>query len=67
MIPSQITKTVLALPESERLELARRIVESVSTERETAGLIADGVRRIEDVASGKVRGLSEEEYRRKVG
>jgi hypothetical protein len=67
MLSSQITETVLALPESDRLELARRIVESVAVERDVAGLVADGVRRIEDVVSGKVQGQSEEEYRRAVG
>ena len=67
MIPNQITESVLALPESERLELARRIVESVSAERRVTDLVTEGVRRIEDVVTGKVRGLSEEEYRRAVG
>lgn len=67
MLPSQITETVLALPEADRLELARRIVESVAAERDVAGMVADGARRIEDVVSGKVRGLSEEEFRRAVG
>lgn len=67
MIPNQITESVLALPEGERLELARRIVESVASERRVAGLVFDGVRRIEEVVTGKVRGLSEEEYRRAIG
>ena len=67
MIPNQLTESVLALPEDERLELARRIVESVTTERRVGELVAEGVRRIEDVVSGKSRSLSEEEYRRAVG
>jgi hypothetical protein len=67
MIPSQITESVLALPESERLELARRIVESVATEHRVNEFVSDGVRRIEEVVTGKVRGLSEEEYRQVVG
>lgn len=67
MIPNQITESVLALPESDRLELARRIVESVATEQRIAELVSEGVRRIEDVVTGKVRGLSEEEYRKAVG
>jgi hypothetical protein len=67
MIPNQITESVLALPESDRLELARRIVESVTAERRVADLVSEGVRRIEDVVTGKVRGLSEEEYRKAVG
>lgn len=67
MIPDQITASVLSLPESDRLELARRIVESVSAERRVSSMVADGVRRIEDVVTGKVRGLSEEEFRKVVG
>ena len=67
MIPSQITESVLALPESDRLELARRIVESVATEQRVNEVVSDGVRRIEEVVTGKVRGLSEEEYRQTVG
>ena len=67
MIPNQITESVLALPESERLELARRIVESVATKRHISESVSDGVRRIEDVVTGKVRGFSEDEYRKAVG
>ena len=67
MIPSQITESILALPESDRLELARRFVESVATEQRVNELVSDRVRRIEEVVTGKVRGLSEEEYRQAVG
>jgi hypothetical protein len=66
MIPNELTESVLALPESERLELARRIVESIATERRVEESVADGVRRIEDVVSGKTRGFSDEEYRNAV-
>jgi putative addiction module component (TIGR02574 family) len=67
MIPSQITKSVFALPEQDRLELARRIVESVASDRRVNELVAEGVRRMEDVATGKTRGLSEEDFRRVIG
>jgi hypothetical protein len=67
MIPNQLTESVLALPESDRLELARRIVESVTTERRVGELVAEGVRRIEDVVTAKTSGMSEEDYRRAVG
>jgi hypothetical protein len=63
MIPDQIIESVFALPEGDRLELARRIVESVDAEHRVADFVSDGVRRIEDVIAGKVGGLSEEEYR----
>ena len=67
MASDQLTEAVFALPERERLELARRIVESVATQRRVDELVADGVRRIEEVVTGEVRGLSEEEYRQTIG
>ena len=67
MIPSQITESVLALPEGDRLELARQIVESIATERRVGQLVKEGVSRIEQIVSGKVRGLSEDDYRRAIG
>ena len=67
MIPNQITESVLALPEEDRLELARRIVESVATERRVGDLVEEGVRRIEQVVTGQARGLSEDDYRRAIG
>ena len=67
MSANEITETVLALPEGDRLELARRIVESVAAERHVGELVSEGVRRIEEVVTGQVRGLSEEEYRAAVG
>jgi hypothetical protein len=67
MIPSQITESVLALPEGDRLELARRIVESIAAEHSADQLIADGVKRIEQVVMGEVRALNEEEFRRALG
>ena len=63
MPTEQLTEAIFALPEGERLELARRIVESVAAERLVAKSVSDGVRRIEEVVTGTVRGLSEEEYR----
>jgi len=53
----------MALPQDERLELARRIVASVVTEQEGAPQIVDAVRGIEDVITGKVPGLTEAEFR----
>jgi hypothetical protein len=64
MSARELTESVLA---AERLELARRIVESVAAERREGELLAEGVRRIEEVVMGKVGGLSEEEYRQAVG
>jgi hypothetical protein len=62
-----LTEAIFALPERERLELARRIVESVAAERRIGESVSHGVRRIEEVVTGAVRGLSEEEYRQAIG
>jgi putative addiction module component (TIGR02574 family) len=51
------------LPPEERLELARRLVESVVVPDSLTEAVADGIRRIEEVATGRVQGLTEEEYR----
>ncbi len=63
MLPADITKTVLDLPAEDRLELARRLVESVVTPAALNEAVAEGIRRIEDVAAGRTAGLSEEQFR----
>ena len=63
MSTQEIAEAVMELPEKDRLELARRIVAGVVAEQDTAGVIAQAVRGIEDVVTGKVRGLSEAEFR----
>ena len=60
----EIVEAVMELPETERLELARRIVSIVVAERGNAAEIEKAVRGIEDVLMGKVRGLSEAEFQR---
>jgi hypothetical protein len=62
MSTHEIAEAVMELPESERLELARRIIASVAAERENAGEVEKAVKGIEDVLTGKVRGLSEAEF-----
>jgi len=54
---------VLELPPDERLELARRLVESVVAPATLNEAVKEGIRRIVDIATGRVRGLTEEEYR----
>lgn len=51
------------LPPEERLELARRLVESVVSPDSLTQALTEGIRRIEDVATGRIQGLTEEEYR----
>ena len=60
----EIAEAVMELSETERLDLARLIIESVTTERESASEIAKAVQGIEDVLTGKVRGLTEAEFQR---
>ena len=63
MVSTELSKLVFELPPEERLELARRLVESVVAPDSLNEAIQDGIRRIEDVATGRVKGLSEAEYR----
>jgi putative addiction module component (TIGR02574 family) len=63
MISTDLTKIAFDLPPEERLELARRLVESVVAPDSLTEAMADGIRRIEEVATGRVQALTEEEYR----
>ena len=63
MVPADLTQTVLDLPVEDRLELARRLVESVVSPAGLTEAVAEGIRRIEDVAAGRVTGLTEEQFR----
>ena len=59
---AELARIALELPPEERLELARRLVESVVTPDALNDAIAEGIRRIEDLATGRVKGLTEEEF-----
>jgi putative addiction module component (TIGR02574 family) len=63
MVPAEIARTALDLPVEDRLELARRLVESVVTPAELNEVVAEGIRRIEDVAAGRTFGLTDEQFR----
>ncbi len=63
MVSVDVAEIALALPPEDRLELARRLIESVVAPESLTEALAEGVRRIEDVATGRVKGLTEEEYR----
>ena len=67
MLPADNTRTVLKLPVEERLELARRLVESVVSPAVLNEAVAEGIRRIEDVAAGRTAGLTEEQFRAALG
>ncbi len=63
MTSGDLSRLVLELPPDERLELARRLVESVVAPATLNEALNEGIRRIEDIATGRVQGLTEEEYR----
>jgi putative addiction module component (TIGR02574 family) len=63
MLTPEVARTALELPPEERLELARRLVECVVEPAHLTEAIEAGLRRIEEVATGRVAGLTEEEYR----
>lgn len=54
---------MLELPVEDRLELARRLVESVVCPAPLNEAVAEGIRRIEDVAAGRTAALTEEQFR----
>jgi len=59
---AELARIALELPAEERLDLARRLVESVVTPDSLNDAVAEGIRRIEDLATGRVKGLTEEEF-----
>jgi putative addiction module component (TIGR02574 family) len=63
MLTAELSRTALALPVEDRLELARRILESVAAPAPLTDAATEGIRRIEEIASGKIPGLTEEEFR----
>ncbi len=63
MSSTELSRAALELPADERLELARRLVESVVAPAPLNEAVAEGIRRIEDIASGRVEGLTEEQFR----
>ena len=63
MLSADLTRTALELPAEDRLELARRLVESVALPSTLHPAVAEGIRRIEDVAAGRTPGLTEEQLR----
>ena len=63
MLNAEISQTALQLSPADRLELARRLVESVAAPLPLNPAVNEGIRRIEEVAAGRVTGMTEEQYR----
>jgi hypothetical protein len=62
MISEEVGRSVLELPPEDRLELARRLVESVVLPAPLNDAVTEGIRRIEDLAAGRVAGLTEPQF-----
>jgi len=63
MSSADLARIALELPPEERLDLARRLVESVVAPASLNEAVLEGIRRLEDLATGRVQGLTEEEFR----
>lgn len=64
MISEDVSRVVLELPVEERLELARRLVESVVAPAPLNEAVTEGIRRIEEVAADRTPGLTEQQFRK---
>ncbi len=67
MTTAHLTEAVLALPETERLALAREIIASLSNDEARQTAINEGVRRMEDIIKGQTAGLTESQFRQALG
>ena len=63
MSSADLSRAALEFPPEERLELARQLVESVVEPAALKEAMAEGIRRIEDIATGRGQGLTEEQHR----
>jgi hypothetical protein len=62
MSVQEITAAAIELPIEERLEVARRVIATIAQEKVDKA-VAAAIPGLEDVVIGKVKGLSEEEFR----
>jgi hypothetical protein len=60
---ADLARIALELPPQERLDLARRLIESVVAPASLNQAITEGIARIEDLATGREQGLTEKEFR----
>jgi hypothetical protein len=63
MVANELARQAMDLPVADRLDLARQLVESVVTPESTTDVVKTGIQRIEDVATGRVSGLTEAQFR----
>jgi putative addiction module component (TIGR02574 family) len=62
----ELTNALVALPETDRIELARALVESIGSEEPQHPTMDEAIRRLEELISGKAKALSEEDFRRQL-
>lgn len=62
MIANELAEQAMKLPAEDRMDLARRLVESVVTPDSLTDRVREGIQRIEDVAAGRVVGMTEEQF-----
>ncbi|MCI0536798.1 MAG: addiction module protein [Verrucomicrobiales bacterium] len=62
-LPTKLRDTLLRLPEADRLDLARFLVESIGSPESGGPTMEEAVRRLEELVSGDTEALSEEEFR----
>ena len=63
MLATEVSNAALELSPEDRLELARRLVESVVEPASLTAGVTEAIRRIEDIATGRVEGLTEDQFR----
>jgi hypothetical protein len=63
MLSAEMIRTALELPVDDQLELARRLLENAVLPSPLSEAFKEGIRRIEDVASGQTAGLTEAQFR----
>ena len=67
MTAEHLTKTVLALPATERLALVREIMASLPIDETQQRAVDEGVRRMEAMIQGHATGLTESQFRQALG
>jgi hypothetical protein len=62
----KITDALLRLPEADRVDLARSLVESLGSPEVGGPTVEQAVSRLEELVSGRVAPLTEEEFRAEI-
>jgi hypothetical protein len=63
MLSAEMIRTALELPVEDQLELTRRLLENAVLPSPLSEAFKEGIRRIEDAASGQTAGFTEAQFR----